>query len=934
MKALMLLNSQNLQLTTSTLLNMKDIHLMNIFILMSLLKGAGMLTRAMAKELGATSAHECLFIVEQDFHRSNTSSSNLSSQNVAFVSTPSSTNDVNTSNVQQHPCEDESEEMDLKWQLALLSIKARKFYQRTGKKIIINGSDTAGYDKTKVECFNCHKMRHFARECRNPKSQENRSRNQDSSRRTVNMEESSSKAMLAIDGARFDWSFMTEEEVPTNFALKTFSDSELNKSEFDLANYKRGLAYVEEQLVFYKKNEGMLYDQIAVLKRDASFNESKVNALKIQIERLKKEKESNQIKIDNFENASKSLDKLIGSQISDNNRKRVGYNAVAPLPTGLFAPPTIDLSTSGLEEFKQPEFEGYGVKVKKSVSENSSNEIKKTTCAPIIKDWVSDCDEDETMEKVTESANVQKPKQPDQPRKVSKNPRNNSTNWNTPMSKKLGVGVQFTPKACFVCGSFNHLIKDCDFHDKKMVQKPVLNNVKKGTGQREVRPVWNNAMRTNHQNFSNSRRNFAPTAVLTKSGLVPISTARQSSSRVAASVSTVRPIKTDAPKSFVNVAKTRPNAFQKSHSPSRRPFYQQTALKNRNLNNKVNTVKVNSVNTAKGKRVTSVVGEQGINVVKSKACWVWRPKIKVLEHVSKNSGSYICKQFDYVDPTGRIKSVMAWVGDEAIHKELDYRMERAATTASSLEAEQDSDAQTRFEAASKSTMIHLSQEVTHLDVGRSGPISLNTARQSHFNAVRTNRVNAVKASTCWFWRPIKPNSASITLKRYDYVDGNPETKLEDSVRLNNPEDKKQSIDMSSAEAEYVAAAGCCANILWMKSQCTDYDIIYEKVPIFYDNTSAIAISNNPVLHLRTKHIDIRYHFIRDHILKGDIELHFIPTQYQLVDIFTKPLDEPTFKRLIVELGMLNIDSKPEASILTKKTEASAFSSKTEQTFIC
>nr|GEV94485.1 retrovirus-related Pol polyprotein from transposon TNT 1-94 [Tanacetum cinerariifolium] len=74
-----------------------------------------------------------------------------------------------------------------------------------------------------------------------------------------------------------------------------------------------------------------------------------------------------------------------------------------------------------------------------------------------------------------------------------------------------------------------------------------------------------------------------------------------------------------------------------------------------------------------------------------------------------------------------------------------------------------------------------------------------------------------------------------------------------------------------------------------------------QVPIFCDNTSAIAISDNPILHLGTKHIDIRYHFMRDHILKGDIELHFIPTQYQLANIFTEPLDEPTFKRLIVEL---------------------------------
>ncbi|GJS69984.1 hypothetical protein Tco_0702825 [Tanacetum coccineum] len=145
--------------------------------------------------------------------------------------------------------------------------------------------------------------------------------------------------------------------------------------------------------------------------------------------------------------------------------------------------------------------------------------------------------------------------------------------------------------------------------------------------------------------------------------------------------------------------------------------------------------------------------------------------------------------------------------------------------------------------------------------------------------------------------------------------------------------KQQSVAMSSAEAEYVAAAGCCANILWMKSQLADYDIIYEKIPIFCNNTSAIAILNNPVLYSRTKHIDISYHFIRDHILKGDIELHFIPTQYQLVDIFTKPSDEPTFKRLIVELGMMNIDSKPEASALTEKSEALVSSSKTEQIFM-
>ncbi|KAJ9542951.1 hypothetical protein OSB04_029457 [Centaurea solstitialis] len=119
--------------------------------------------------------------------------------------------------------------------------------------------------------------------------------------------------------------------------------------------------------------------------------------------------------------------------------------------------------------------------------------------------------------------------------------------------------------------------------------------------------------------------------------------------------------------------------------------------------------------------------------------------------------------------------------------------------------------------------------------------------------------------------------------------------------------KQNSVSTSTAEAEYVAAGICCAQVLWLRNQLQDYDIQLSKIPIYCDNTSAIAIANNPVLHSKTKHIEVRYHFIRDHVMNGDIELHFVPTEYQLADPFTKPLDVTRFNMLISELGMLNPD---------------------------
>ncbi|GJU62920.1 retrovirus-related pol polyprotein from transposon TNT 1-94 [Tanacetum coccineum] len=114
--------------------------------------------------------------------------------------------------------------------------------------------------------------------------------------------------------------------------------------------------------------------------------------------------------------------------------------------------------------------------------------------------------------------------------------------------------------------------------------------------------------------------------------------------------------------------------------------------------------------------------------------------------------------------------------------------------------------------------------------------------------------------------------------------------------------KQNCVSISTAESEYVAVSGCCAQVLWMRTQLTDYGFFFDKVPIYCDSKSAIAISCNPVQHTRTKHIDVRYHFIKDHVEKGTIELYFVGTEFQLADLFTKSLPEARFKFLVEKLG--------------------------------
>ncbi|GJR73098.1 hypothetical protein Tco_0085463 [Tanacetum coccineum] len=542
----------------------------------------------------------------------------------------------------------------------------------------------------------------------------------------------------------------------------------------------------------------------AVLKSDASFNEAEIIALKTYIEKLKKDKKDNLIKINNDDNDTKSLDKVIGSQLVDNNKKGLGYNVVPPPPTGLFAPPTIDLSHSGIEKFKEPEFVGYGVKVDKIVSENSSVEIKKTPDAPIIEDWVSDDEEQDESKPKSEKKTViptvkkiefVKAKQDDKTVRNtvkyaemyrSQRPRGNQRNWNNQKSQQLGSDFVMIKKACYVCGSFDHLQYTCK-------QKRQLN------GQREEKPVWNNARRVNHQNSlritqPNPKRHMVPRKILTRSGPISLNTARQS---------------------YLNV---------------------------------VCCCCSRQVNTARPKAVVNAVRTNRVNAVKASACWVWRP-------VKPNSASITLKRYDYVDARGRSRlgykaavklhdqfddekragAELTQQNDKSQYKKRNYQEESfthkedmAPMAFSDSECEkvkQEKDGIEfkikNFDKASKDldqllgNLISLLGPYYGLDEFKGpefkgyGPKNKQVSQdKSSFVESSPNvdketvfpvnkKLMLLKHQHVRFWRLSNLICRIITLKRYDYVackrkiQGNPETELEDLVRLNNPEEKKK-----------------------------------------------------------------------------------------------------------------------------------------------
>ncbi|GJT56064.1 putative ribonuclease H-like domain-containing protein [Tanacetum coccineum] len=615
-----------------------------------------------------------LRVFENDVKGSTASSS--STQNVAFVSeNTSSTNDVSTAYGVSNPSGQNSqyehassysllanqsscpqldhedleqldefdlEEMDLKWQVAMISMRMKKFYKKTGRKLQFDAKEPVGFDKTKVECYNCHKTGHFARECRTKGNQDSKrrdawnSRNKDG-RRSGKQEDS--KALVTIDGEGVDWTSHSEEE--EDFALMACNSSGSDTEVQSCSN---------ECVASYNKLKKLCDEQRAQLS-DASIEiKAYTQALK-KVEAQLVAHQQGQLWFVTAEGMHAVPPPMIGNYMPSGPNIEIDYSQFT------FGPKQSQASES---ETQTSDFDtcnsNCSDETHESLPEPAINEPKVLSKpkvwsdAPIIEEYESHS-EDEHVSLPTEEQETPSfaNKQVKTPRESVKNQFTHSKN---PKVDKKGLGYGFTTKACFVCGSLSHLIKDCDFHEKRMAKQAELNNkMRKKSSQREIRPIWNNVQRMNHRN------QFVPKAVLTRIGKIPVNTARASGTNTvntarhnvnrqavpanaANIVNTVKPI--------VNNARPKSD-FYKSLSPFRKSLNRTTTLRTKFSYQKVNTAEVNAVSAVGGKRETAVKPSAGCN---------WRPKRHYWHKVSKyNGGSSPRNCATFKDPLGRPKAL-------------------------------------------------------------------------------------------------------------------------------------------------------------------------------------------------------------------------------------------------------------------------------------
>ncbi|GJT23464.1 putative ribonuclease H-like domain-containing protein [Tanacetum coccineum] len=665
-------------------------------------------------------------IVEQEVKGTASSNSSSNSQNMAFVSTPNSTNKVNTA----YGCsasqpngsqlvyedleqihEDDIEEMDLKWQLALLSMRTK----------------------------------------RGPRNQDSRNRNQDSSRRTINVEETSSKAMVAIDGAGFDWSYMADDEVPTNMALMAFLDSE-------------------------------------------------------------------------------------------------------------------------------PEFEGYGPKTSKNVSEDTSNEIKESSDAPMDKRiW------------------------------------GNQRNWNNQKSQQLGSNFMMYNKACFVCGSLNHVEAHCNYHQRERVES--RNNY--------TRENYNYSAKNTHPS---AYRNMVPWAVLIKTGLKAVNAARPvTTTHPKTIVYSARPM-IEAIRMFLAYASFKDfvvyqmdvkSAFLYGQIEEEVYVYQPPGFQDPGFSDIVYKVEkalygLHQAPKAWYETLSTYLLDNGFQ----------RGQIDKTLFIKRVKSDILLVQV-YVDDIifGSTKKKLCIEFKKLMHNKFQMSSMGELTFFLGLQVIQKDDGificQDKYvdeilkkfsfsTVKTASTPIETSKPLLKDTEDEDVDVHLYRSMIGSLMYLTSSRPDIIFAVCACARFQVTPKVSHLhAVKRiFRYLKSQPKLGLwypKDSLfdlEAYSDSDYAGAIANSTTEAEYVAAASCCGQVLLIQNQMLDYGYNFMNTKIFINNESTICIVKNPVFHSKTKHIEIIHHFIRDSNEKKLIQMIKIHTDQNVIDLLTKAFDVGRFQYLI------------------------------------
>ncbi|GKB56105.1 putative ribonuclease H-like domain-containing protein [Tanacetum coccineum] len=845
------------------------------------------------------------------------------------------------------------EEMDLKWQMAMLTMRARRFLNKTRRKINANGSETIGFNKSKVKFYNCHKKGHFARECRAPRENKNRE---------------------------------PAEEGPTNFTLMAYTSSGSSSSSSSDS---------EARLDVYKKNEVVFEEDIKILKLDIKLRDNALIELRKKSEKTENERDDLKLTLEKFGNSSKNLSKLLENQVSDKFKTGVGfdskvvdshvfdsqeneryktsegYHVVPPPYTGNFMPPKYDLVLADKGEY--------------------------------VFNWISDSeDENETkfkskqrkpsfakIEFVKSNEHVKTPRgsvKKVENKKQAKYPRKNSQSPRGKFDGKADEGF-------FVGYSTNSKAYWNEDSEVPNTQEPRINqeqdaNVNSTNNINTVSPTVNAADIENNVVDENIVYGCIDDPNMPNLEEIVYS---DDDEEVGAEAD-INNLATTMPVSPIPTTRV-----HKDH-----PLEQiigdiqsapQTRRMTKNVTEHVEPKKViqalsdpswieamqDELLQFKLQKVWTLVDlPYGKRAIGTK--WVYRNKKDDRGIVVRNKARlvaqdgceeylfictieeevYVCQPPGFKDPQFPDKVYKVEKDLYGLHQAPRARYEtlptyllangfRRGTIDKTLFIKKDKGLQVkqkddgifisqdkyvadilkRFDFATvktASTPIETNKELlkdeeaedvdVHLYRSMIGSLMYLTASRpdimfavctcarfqvtpnvSHLNAMKRifRYLKGQPKLGLWY-----PRDSPFDLEAFldsDYAGANLDRKSTIGgcqflgKRLISWQCRKQTIVANSTtEAEYVAAANCCGHVLWVQNQMLDYGFDFMNTKIYIDNESIICIVKNPVFHSKTKHIEIRHHFIRYSYEKKLIQVIKIHTDHNVADLLTKAFD--------------------------------------------